>query len=224
MCARSSGPVPFLFTCCCSLVVERREGVWNVPTANMAKIMTLWLCLSFAALCLSLKSNSVNTHSDGTVAQLWAVCVPPQSFSWNIQKLHWSGPPVSPACILSLYCCFQCNLRTFERVWVPCLLQLCKRWGKIKWRAGCKQLRVCAKFLLLLARNDIISPRGCEQSLWTITPKYVISAAAACSDSTRPTAQLILIKYLQHTNSLEFLHVIMMQNETLFEVIAPNKH
>lgn len=37
MCALSSGPVPFLFSCCCSLFPGRREGVSNEPTANRTK-------------------------------------------------------------------------------------------------------------------------------------------------------------------------------------------
>lgn len=80
----SSGSAPFVSSRCCSLFEEarRRERAFRTsPQQTGLKIMTLWLCLSFAALCLPLRNSSLNTHSAEALARLWAVCVHPQSFS-----------------------------------------------------------------------------------------------------------------------------------------------
>lgn len=57
----SSGPAPFCFFF--HAAEARRERAFRTsPQQTGLKIMTLWLCLSFAALCLPLRNSSLNTH------------------------------------------------------------------------------------------------------------------------------------------------------------------
>lgn len=129
------------------------------PQQTGLKIMTLWLCLSFAALCLPLRSCSLNTHSAEATVQLWAVCMPP--YFLKISKSLIDLAPVSLRCMRSLHCHFQNKTCVSVNVLFSPALEALKK--KIKQRAGCKQWEKCAKLLLLLACNDIISPRDREQ-------------------------------------------------------------
>lgn len=87
------------------------------PQQTGLKIMTLWLCLSFAALCLPLRSCSLNTHSAKAMVQFWAVCMPP--YFLKISKSFIDLATVSLRCMRSLQCLFQNKTRVCECLVFP---------------------------------------------------------------------------------------------------------
>lgn len=146
-------------------IPSEERGRWNEPIANTGlKIMTLWLCLSFAALCLSLRNSSLNTHStEAGTALGWLRASSVIFFKYPNALLIW--PPSGSDARASVQCRFQCL-----RVCTGVFDQACEYDREIKQGAEFEQQRKCVELLLLLACDDVISLRDGEQSLRTISP------------------------------------------------------
>lgn len=176
--------------------VEEERAFGRSPQQTGLKIMTLWLCLSSAALCLPLRNSSLNTHSSEAVAQLLAVCVPPQSFFLKYPKALLIWPPSAAealdlcAAIFNLtVCCFLLFVRGV--LFAPAFANTGGKNRAGSWeRAGKK---VCKMIVIISLLWHHLS-----EGLWTVFAKHLICATELLD------AQLNLIKCLQCTNSFQF--------------------
>lgn len=82
---------------------RRERAFGRSPQQTGLKIMTLWLCLSFAALCLPLRNSSPNTHMHQSLgAALGCLCASSIIFLKYPKAVLICSPPTS---------CINCNFQ-----------------------------------------------------------------------------------------------------------------